>query len=359
VTDSIGPESLLGGVATALIVATLYAKKYDYRLRIITRNAVANPKDYQDIMTMNDIVPVNDVEFYSDFERKKDGQFDTKLEVHEKDVFFATSWWSATAIRKTFPRVRFFYILQEVETFFYPHGDSHLLCNEILADANIRFIVNSQYLWEYFSKNNPKVTANGTWFEPAFSKKLYYPKEFIRKEKYRLFFYGRPNNPRNLYYFGLQMIHQAIESGILDPSQWEMVMAGGEGPSIEFTKGIQIKNLGMLTWDQYGELLRNTDLALSLMYTPHPSYPPFDAAVSGSVVLSNQCLNKTDFPYCENVILSDVTEEKFLASFREAVSLAKDHKKREKNWQEASISTNWKQTLEAAVKWMEVYESDK
>lgn len=352
VTDSIGAESLLGGVATALILASLYANAYGMSLRIITRHYSANPMDYERILKLNNIQPVADVSYYCDSDRAEDGSFVTKLEVGEDDFFFATSWWSAYAIRKTFPAKRFFYIIQEVETFFYPHGDLHLLCSQIMQDANIDFIVNSHYLWEYFKENEPQLVLRGTWFEPAFSKQLYSPKTFGTKQKYRLFFYARPNNPRNLYVFGLTILKQAIEAGILDTQEWEILLAGSSLPDVELCEGVVAKSMGLMSWQEYGAFLSQTDLAVSLMYTPHPSYPPYDAAMSGCVVLSNTCLNKTQFPYCDNVILAELSTEPFLKAFEQAVVLAKNPSARKKNYENMTIPTDWGKTLEQTVEVM-------
>ena len=110
---------------------------------------------------------IRDREYYSDYDRDEDGRKATKLSVSSEDIFFATSWWSAKAIEKTSLRKRFYYIIQEVETFFYPHGVEHLLCSQVMHDPNIDFIVNSHYLWEYFKKSEPNIVEHGVYFEPC------------------------------------------------------------------------------------------------------------------------------------------------------------------------------------------------
>ncbi|MCL2883882.1 MAG: hypothetical protein FWF49_00160 [Oscillospiraceae bacterium] len=172
VTDSIEPSSLLGGVATALITATLFASRYGCPLRIITRNAPVNPRDYYEILRLNQLEAPPSVTFYSDYDRDKDGKKIFKLDVSSEDIFFATSWWSAEAIRKINLRKRFFYIVQEVETFFYPHGYMHYLCSQIMNADNIDFIINSHYLCDYFQVNHPNIAERGVYFEPAFSRAL-------------------------------------------------------------------------------------------------------------------------------------------------------------------------------------------
>ena len=43
----------------------------------------------------------------------------------------------------------------------------------------------------------------------------------------------------------------------------------------------------------YGELLREHDVGLALMYTPHPSLVPIEMASAGMVVVTNTFENKT------------------------------------------------------------------
>ncbi len=101
-----------------------------------------------------------------------------------------------------------------------------------------------------------------------------------------------------MFLYGIDMLERAIEADILDMAHWDICCAGQDVPPLAFSNGYEAANLGQLSWDAYANMLRDTDLTLSLMYTPHPSYPPYDAACSGSVVLSNKCLNKTEFYGC-------------------------------------------------------------
>lgn len=352
VTDSIEQNSLLGGVATALIVATEFARKYNYVLRIITRNAPVNPNNYKNIININGFEPFTDVEFYSDYNRDALGNMTHKLEIAEGDLFFATSWWSAEAIRKTIGNVKFFYIIQEVETFFYPHGEDHYLCSKIMEDKNIRYIINSHYLYEYFSKTCPNITENGVFFYPAFSQQMYKSNDFEKKEKRKLFFYARPNNPRNMFYYGLELLEYAIQTGVLDTEKWDIYCAGQNIPEIIFDNGYKAIDLGLMSWEKYGEFLSTVDLAVSLMYTPHPSYPPYDVACSGGVVLTNTCLNKHEFSECKNILMADLDKDIFVDKMKDAIKLAEDDEMRKKNFMDSAIPRDWNTTLKDVMKFM-------
>lgn len=348
VTDTIDAGSLLGGVATALIVATQFANQYDYELRIITRNTDVNPLDYENMMRISGIDTARKVSFYSDYDRfHQTPSF--KLELSETDIFFATSWWSAQAIMKTTLHHRFFYIIQEVETFFYNYGDERMLCDTTMRSDQIDFIVNSGYLFKFFKTEFPNIVANGIYFEPAFPTTLYRPRTFVYRNKYKLFFYARPNNPRNLFATGANILNEAIRRGILDTNIWTIYCAGQNTPEIRFCDGTSAINLGQLKWEEYAEFLSTVDLGLCLMYTPHPSYPPYDVACSGGVVLSNRMCNKAEFPECKNVILGELESDSFMDSFTSAVSLAKNMELRQKNFEESTICRDWAITLEDVI----------
>lgn len=347
VTDSINANLLLGGVATALIVATEFANKYHYELRIITREAVIDPEPYKFILKMNHITECEKTSFITDFENEE-----FILDITEDDIFFATSWWSAQAIKGTTIRKRFFYIIQEVETFFYPHGVDHYLCSRIMKDENIDFIVNSHYLKDYFMEHEPNIIRNGIYFEPAFSETIYHANQFGKKDKYKLFFYARPNNPRNLYSYGVYLISQAIKQGLFPEEKWEICFAGANISNIQGDIDSRIKYMGQMSWKEYAMFLREVDLAISLMYTPHPSYPPYDVACSGGVVVSNQCLNKIHMEECDNIILSELEEESFIRNLEKGIELACDLKRREKNYKNSTIKRDWHETLQNVMEFM-------
>lgn len=354
VTDTIESSSLLGGVATALIVATNFCVKYGYELRIITRNEEPVPMNYENILKMNQLERPEKVTYYSDFNGGARKQ-NHKMDITTDDIFFATSWWSAEAIRRTTLRKRFFYIIQEAETFFYHYGGERVMCESLMHDTNIDFIINSHFLYEYFEKNEPNVYQHGVYFEPAFSEKLFFAPKVVNKdkEKHRIFFYGRPHNPRNLFNYGVNVLDEAIRRRIIDTKKWEICFAGANVSPVTFCDGSQSTAAGQMSWEEYATFLRDVDLALCLMYTPHPSYPPFDVACSGGVVVSNKYLTKQDFPQSKNVLMADLTMESLLNKLEEGINLALDRKQRTKNYVESTIPRHWDETLGDTLTYME------
>lgn len=345
VTDSIGKESLFGGVATALILATIYCNKNNLPLRIITRCSPANPNDYFNLLNFYQLEKPNRVEFSTDM---------TPVLLSTEDEFLATSWWSAYSIRQTFPTRKFFYLIQEVETFFYPHGDNHLLCKSIENDENIIFIVNSHFLNDYFKIHN-RIKGQSFSFEPAFPKIFKVDKISQKQpgEKNRIFFYARPHNPRNLFWTGLALIDKAIKSGIINTNDWDIYLAGSQQyPDFEFSNGYRPINVGVLDLKKYKKFLGKTDLTISLMYTPHPSYPPYDSLLSGCIVLTNSFENKTHFSESKNIIVTKLDTEDFLNNLDKALKLSCDIEKRSENYANTNISTDWNSNLDKVLRFM-------
>lgn len=348
VTDSIASHSLLGGVATALILATLLCEKNDWKLRIITRTTECNPVNYTNFLRFYGLnVPQQGVEYVSDV--NVINREASRIEMMENDIFMATSWWSAKALLESLDKKKIFYIIQEEETFFYPYGDLHLWCKDIMQDNRIDYIVNSKLLYDFLCKAGySTLVQNGAWFEPAFSKDVYYANEksFEKKEKYKLFFYGRPNNPRNLFYHGLEILDKAIIEHVIDTDIWDIYMAGGACQEFQFSNGYQPILMGQMSWEEYAEFARKVDVALCLMYTPHPSYPPFDMLSSGAVVLTNCFANKRDLSYSDNLILKDLNLQEMVSGIDEAIKLAQNSEKRRLNYENNKICTDWAEAFE-------------
>lgn len=354
VTDCLSSWNLFGGVATAIILSTIFAKKTGMPLRIITRYAENNPRDYFDFIDFLKLDKPENVEFYSDHERSYKQNI-YKLEVSKNDIFMSTSWWTTKAIKNANRRDRCFYLLQETEYAFYPNGDDQSFCREILDDASVDYIINSKLLHDHYVLNGfKKITKNSTHFEPAFPKHIYFPGEgsFKSKDKKKLFFYSRPNNPRNLFYRGIKIIDDGFRAGILDKDSWDIYFAGERTPDLVFCNGAAPIQLGKLGLKEYADLLRTVDIGVCLMYTPHPSYPPLDVASSGGIVLTNRYENKQHMDYSENIICGDLEGLGMMDGLEKCVKLAQDPALRKKNYLNNNISTDWETSLANTIDFM-------
>lgn len=348
VTDSVSSGSLFGGVGTALIFSALLANELSAQLRIVTRTQRAQPQNIDHILSLYGIRLKHEVQF------KFAAFFDQKyeLDVKEGDLFVTTSWWTTAATLPGVPRKSIIYLLQEDERMFYAFGDERVKCEDTLRCEDIRFLINTKLLFDHLTSDGlSNIATRGTWFEPAFPATIFHPREKQPSQKKRFFFYARPNNGRNLFYLGIEVIERAIAEKVLDPSEWDICFVGKDIPAVVFDGGYVPQKFENLTWSQYSELAGTIDVGLSLMSTPHPSYPPLDLAASGAVVVTNRFGNKTDLSgYSANLICADLDRDALVEALRSAVNLAANQQLREQNFRNSGLAGDWQQSFGKIIK---------
>jgi hypothetical protein len=347
VTDSVSSSSLFGGVGTALIFGALLANKRNAQLRIITRTERARPENVEHVLSLYGIELAQEIQFK--FAAFYDQKYEIDMIVDE--LLITTSWWTTAAALPSVPNENILYLLQEDERMFYPFGDDRLRCETILHNRDIRFLINTKLLFDHFIQDGfENIAAQATWFEPAFPKNVFYPRTKKADGKRRFFFYARPNNPRNLFYLGIEVIEQAIVQQVLDLSVWEICLVGKDIPPVHFSGGYLPAYYETMAWSDYAELLGSVDLGLSLMYTPHPSYPPLDLVASGAVVVTNRFACKQDLGnYSQNLICADLDRDALVEALRQAVSLALDTDLREQQYRKNGLLTDWRQAFDGVI----------
>jgi hypothetical protein len=349
ITDSLEDGYLFAGVATSLVIATTLANASNRGLRIVTRNAHPNADNYSMLLRTYGLPKPASLELFSDVERLAASRY--RLDVSPDDVFITTSWWSTYSLLKSGFLGRIFYLIQECETMFYPHGDEQLLARKTIGDPRLHFLVNSRLLYDHLAETegHPRIREAGVFFEPAFPESCFTAPEsaFAEKEKHRLFFYARPSNLRNLFHTGVAILDDAILHGLLDPDRVEVCFAGAPMERFEFSNGYRPTLLGKLPWTQYLEFLKTVDLGFSLIYTPHPSYPPLDVAATGGVALTNMFGNKTSLhSYSRNIVCFDLMSRAGATEgLGAALDLMRDGKRRKRQYQESGLSRDWNASL--------------
>lgn len=344
ITDSISRGSLFGGVGTALMLGALAAQRVGGSLRIITRDEPA------DSGALGPLLKVNGIEFDQPTEfHFLPADTSDQLQIHDGDRFITTSWWTTTAAQHL-PKSAQFYLLQEDERMFYPAGDDAVRCASIMADPQIRPIVNSRLLYDHLAREFPDFEQRGSFFEPAFPSSHFYLEDRAPASKRTLFFYARPNNPRNLFYLGCEVLRRAVESGLLPPDRWKLLLCGKDIPRLGFTPAIEVEYAENLSWDAYSATVRKCDVGLSLMSTPHPSYPPLDLAASGAIVVTSSWGPKTDLGrYSENILMAPPEPGALVAALGAAVRRAEDQQERRTRYERNGLERDWTRALAGAV----------
>ena len=342
VTDGIDPDRLHGGVGTAIILGILLAQHLRAGLRLITRRQEAEPSQLVSVLAANGLRWEDEIEFL----HAPSGVGDD-VPVGDADLFLTTSWWTTKTTRRAVDPRRILYLLQEDERSFYPHGDERLRCAEILSDTELHFVVNSRMLYQHLIQGpEPLVSIRdrGIWFEPAFPETLFYDDREQRAQRRtkNFFFYARPENLRNLYWRGLEAVGAAIEEAILPPNDWRFVFGGRKIERIVLPCGVSPEIRENLPWAEYAALIRQIDLGLSLMDSPHPSYPPLDLAASGAVVVTNRSgLKRSLDSYSENIFCVDATLEGLKQGIARAAETASNETRRAANFARNRMLRDW------------------
>lgn len=348
VTDSVGKSSLFGGVGTALVLGTLLANRMGASLRLATRTELPDPAALGRVLAAAGIELEQPLEtVYAPVNGGRD------LAVSDRDCFLSTSWWTTRGLLGSVRRNRIGYILQEDERMFYPFNDERLRCQQTLAEPGVFVAVNTRLLHRHLTAGPhavPGLAARSVAFEPAFPGSLRPAPPRRRGGRRQLFFYARPQHPRNLFVTGLDALVTAIDRGVFTAREWDIHLVGRDMPDLEFPGGIQPSRVTGLSWSDYNTLVAQMDAGFTLMDTPHPSYPPLDLAAAGAAVLTNRHGIKTDLTaYSANILMADTDRESLVAGLERLAERACDDGARAAARAADGICRDWAVALEETV----------
>lgn len=224
------------------------------------------------------------------------------LSVRPSDVFVAT-WWPtahvANEARRLTRSTAFVYLVQDFEPGFYPWSTSYALAASSYEFPS-RVVFNESLLRDHFRASGmgpfapPAGDRAWTWFEPAVDRTLFKRQPRVVDGRRRLVFYARPKRPRNCFELGLRAIRIAAQAGSFDPAEWEVVSIGSDVPELELAPGLTMRPAPWMTFPEYATYLGESDVLLSLMVSPHTSYPPLEMATAGGIVVTNTFGVKTE-----------------------------------------------------------------
>ena len=220
------------------------------------------------------------------------------------DVFMGTAWWTVHMLSDALPRSRhsrFLYLIQDFEPGFYPWSTVHALALETYG-LHFLAIVNEPLLLEHLVQSGvgrfrePGFAQTCVTFDPAIDRTRFHQRERSNDADgpRRLLFYARPNTPRNLYELGLVALKRAADRGAFASGRWELFFMGEEGISpARLTSDVLVRPHEWLNYDEYGRLLRGSDVGLALMLSPHTGYPALEMAACGLRTITNTYSVKT------------------------------------------------------------------
>jgi glycosyltransferase involved in cell wall biosynthesis len=228
-----------------------------------------------------------------------------RLAIGENDLFLATAWWTAQMAKYALPHTRhrrFLYLIQDYETLLHPSSTQSALAEETYRLDHIP-IVNTSLLRDFLAAEcvgrfaDPGFAASAIVFEPAIDRSRFRPEPIVRdptRPRRRILVYARPSiAPRNAFEMGIAALQKLIAEGRLDPKTWEFLGMGEPFAPIGLGGGAQLMPAPWLDLDGYARQMRQSDVLLSPMISPHPSYPPLEMAACGRPVVTTTYRSKT------------------------------------------------------------------
>jgi beta-1,2-rhamnosyltransferase WsaF-like protein len=279
------------------------------------------------------------------------------LDLGRGDVVVA-SWWptahTANAALAHIDAPEFLYVVQDYEPGFYSWSTKSALAESTYA-MPMRPIVNEPFLEAFLCERGigrfaedalPYVT-----FLPAVDRVVFRPLRSAAAggSTRRLVFYARPRNPRNLFEIGLRALRQAVAEGVFEGARWEFVAIGQELPELPLSDRHVLRCRPWMSYEAYGELLGSSDVLLSLMLSPHTSYPPLEMAAAGGIVVTNTYGPKTAEALAaisQSILAAAPEVDALVATLRRAVAMPAPAT------QEMTLPATWDAALSEVVPWV-------
>jgi len=204
------------------------------------------------------------------------------LETDTACINIATLWTTAYVLRNRVRKGLFLYFIQDFEPSFYAAGSMYAMAEHTYR-LGFDVIANTKYLLDL---QKERYGGNGTWFTPQVDTNVFYPpvKKVLRRTWRRIFFYARPQHPRNgfeLAVTALKLLKRKLGHEV------EILCAGDEFDVDAFGLQGVVTSLGILDYAQTADLYRTCDIGFTLMLSEHPSYLPLELMASGVLLVTN------------------------------------------------------------------------
>jgi Rhamnan synthesis protein F len=325
------PEKIYGGVASALrlfnqLVATLPA---EFDARIIS---VQDEVDADCMATVSDYTNIALGAENTELSRTivdASGVRAAQLPIRRKDIFLATAWWTAyfgfeirqmqESLYGAVPPL--YYFIQDHEPDFYGWSPRYALARSTyLRKGEMRAIINSEELYNFFAKN---YGFHDAYYIP-YAVNQVLRKSFLAVPKDRIILvYARPSTPRNAFEILVDGLCLWQQANPVIARSWRIVAAGEDFEPWRAEHVSNFEIVGKLSLDDYADVLCRAAVGISLMISPHPSYPPLEMAEAGMVTITNNYGEKDLTLRSDNILsLEMLTPQPLAVQIAQAVARA-------------------------------------
>lgn len=318
---TINPHQTFGGVATALKVFTSLCDHLKDRAdaRLIVTDAPLEPealKAYSAWTIPGDTPGIDDAPaIVVDLSDRRGC-----LSLRRGDIFIASAWWNARhgmdcgrmQLAWFDSKMPFVYLLQDFEPCFSAWSTEWAIAESTYRDVDddAIAIVNSNELFDFMTR---RYALRSPWLLP------YVPNGTVSasicqvpREKLILI-YGRPSVRRNCFELIVNGLYRWQTRYPDEAVHWRIISLGETYPDklAQPVQNFQVR--GKVSLEEYGALLSRASIGISLMVSPHPSYPPLEMALAGLLTITNTYENKDLTRYSDRVINLDLMSDDDLA----------------------------------------------
>lgn len=315
---TLNPAHVFGGITTALTFFERLADTLAVKRRIIVTDEALIPEflkkcpGYTLTGCADDTIADRQVLSFADRAGKT-------VPVGKNDVFLCTAWWTAFIAAPVIDFIEqncgiakpMIYLIQDYEPYFYPWSSRSALAESTYhPEKKVIAVFNSHELRDYFRLHG-YCFFQEFFFDPVLNPAM--KRELLKnppqKKEKKLLVYGRPSVPRNC----MELIVEALRRWTVlagDAPQWQLISAGERHPDIPLGRGCVLRSSGKLPIGEYACLLGSCYAGISLMMSPHPSYPPLEMSTFGMKTITNTYENKDLSSFNGNIVsVSDITPE--------------------------------------------------
>lgn len=332
---SINPEHYFGGADTAVKLYRALLDRFP-RSRIVLLDS--HPRE-EALVRFTDHVAVGCDE-ESDAPRQIVGfndRYGRTLPVSAADRWMATAWWTAFAAQSAaaWQESRgnaispILYFIQDFEPGFYPWSSQSAVAASTYRPGVDLAVFNTGLLRDYFVEQDI-VYSRQVVIEPTLNSSLR-PAELVGSQRERsILVYARPSVPRN----ALPLICEGLRTwGWTDArcKHWQVLGIGELDRDLDLGPFV-LRGLGKLSLADYRDRLCRSAIGVSMMLSPHPSYPPLEMAAYAMSTITNRFANKNLSSSLPNVFS---VESLSPASIADALRIEVDR------WESAAMAQRW------------------
>lgn len=169
-----------------------------------------------------------------------------------------------------------------------------MLADSVYHQPRTIAVFNSLELKEWFDRLGYQFESSYVFspkLDPDIAKHLDDASRDSKRENL-LIFYGRPGIPRNCFALIINALNLLLKQHPEVSKDWKILSIGSNIGKIKLSDGQELQTAGKMTLDDYAALMHKAKIGISLMCSPHPSYPPLEMAAFGVHTITNSFITK-------------------------------------------------------------------